>query len=428
MLMERVLGMGASVIVSVWVARYLGARNFGILSYALAFVAFFTPIASLGVNNILVKELIVDRPRERVLLGSAVALRLIGTAAAVILCAGTVWISKGAANEVFWAVLALALAHVCSALDVGGLWLQSKMEVRRLMFFRMGITVFCAALRVVAIWRGAGLFAFVLIAAAETLAVDIGNVVVYRSFDTRPRGWNVERGTMRALLNKSWPLILSAVAASIYLKIDQVMIAEMVSLDASGVYAVAARVSEVWYFIPQILATALFPSLLNTKLASLELYQRRMQISLCFFALAATAIALAVSLSADFVITTLFGAEYAEAAVILQVHIWAGVFIFLRALLSKWLIAENLYIFSFVSHGLGAVLNVVLNSFMIPKWGALGAAIATVISYAGASYLFAFCDRRTWIMGKMMTEALLWPVFLPLGLLRHKRAGGARHE
>jgi O-antigen/teichoic acid export membrane protein len=189
---------------------------------------------------------------------------------------------------------------------------------------------------------------------------------------------------------------------------------------------VAARMSEVWYFIPQLLAGALFPSLLRTKLVSADLYKQRMRMCLAAFAMAATAIAVFITIFADPIVLTLFGHQYAGAAVILQIHIWGGIFIFQRAVASKWMIAEDLFMFSFVSHGVGALLNIVLNLIMIPYWGGIGSAIATVISYAGASYLFTFCSRRTWPMARMMTETMLLPLSLPYALLRTRISKGRK--
>src|SRR3954466_5300330 len=160
------------------------------------------------------------------------------------------------------------------------------------------------------------------------------------------------------------------------------MLAQMVGVEASGVYAVAARMSEVWYFIPQLLAAAVFPSLLRTKLVSGKLYEQRMQLCLAAFASTATGIAVIVTIFANSIVHALFGPQHAAAAAILQIHIWGGVFIFQRAVASKWMIAENLFVFSFVSHGVGALLNIALNLVMIPRWGAIGSAVATVISYA----------------------------------------------
>ena len=430
MLIERMLAMCSAIVVSVWVARYLGPREFGVLSYAVAFVALFTPLAALGINNILVKELVLDRERERVLLGSALIARFLGTAAAIAICVAAIYYvqgaEQGADRKLFWAVVALSLATVFNALDVAGLWLQSKQAVRTLMFWKMGVTVCAAIARVVAITSGAQVFTFVWIAAAETVGIDIVNLCAYYAARERPQSWRSDRSTMSSLFSKSWPLILASIAASIYLKIDQVMLAHMVSVVESGVYAVAARMSEVWYFIPQLLAGTVFPSLLRTKLLSAQLYQQRMRMCLAAFALVATAIAVFITIFAEPIVRTLFGNQYVGAAAILQIHIWGGIFIFQRAVASKWMIAENLFMFSFVSHGVGALLNIVLNLIMIPYWGAIGSAVATVISYAGASYLFTFCSRRTWPMARMMTETLLLPLSLPYALLRTRISKGRK--
>ena len=94
----------------------------------------------------------------------------------------------------------------------------------------------------------------------------------------------------------------------------------------------------------------------------------------------------------------------------LQIHIWAGVFIFMRALLSRWLLAEDLLRFSLVTHIAGAVMNVALNLMLIPRYGAIGAAVATVISYASAGWLALFLSARTRPMGRMMAKSLLLPL------------------
>jgi PST family polysaccharide transporter len=165
---------------------------------------------------------------------------------------------------------------------------------------------------------------------------------------------------------------------------------------------------------------------MRTKLVSAELYRQRMRMCLAAFALVATAIAVFITIFAGPIVLTLFGEQYGGAAAILQIHIWGGIFIFQRAVASKWMIAEDLFMFSFVSHGVGALLNIVLNLVLIPHWGAIGSAVATVISYAGASYLFTFCSRRTWPMARMMTETMLLPLSLPYALLRTRIAKGRK--
>ena len=213
-----------------------------------------------------------------------------------------------------------------------------------------------------------------------------------------------------SLLKQSKWMILSGIASIIYLKIDQVMLTEMVSASENGVYAVASRISEVWYFFSIALVASFFPTLLKTKNDDFSKYKAQLQRLSDILFTSAIVIAITLTFLSDWLIVFLFGAEYIAAGQILSLHIWAGVFVFMRALLSKWLLAEDLIIFSLVTHGVGAIINVLLNYWLIPLLQGEGAAIATVISYAFASYIVLFFHRSTWPMAKIMTKSLLLPI------------------
>ena len=215
---------------------------------------------------------------------------------------------------------------------------------------------------------------------------------------------------MKKLLRQCWPLILSGLAAQIYLKIDQIMLGLIISDSAVGIYSVAVRFSEVWYFIPNIFVSSAFAVLLSYKSRDESMYYFKMQKLLDYLFLFALSIAILIMIIANPLIYFLYGQEYISAAPVLTVHIWASLFVFMRALLSKWLIAEELTFFSLVTHLTGAIVNISLNLVLIPKFGIMGAAIATLISYAFASYGALFFDRRTVVFARMMTISLLSPI------------------
>ena len=108
----------------------------------------------------------------------------------------------------------------------------------------------------------------------------------------------------------------------------------------------------------------------------------------------------------------MFGETYAESVPILVTHVWAGVFVFMRALLSKWLIAEDLLKLSMLSQVLGALVNIILNLKLIPVYGPVGAAYATLISQAVAGYLVLFLHRDLWPMAMVVTRSIFLPIRL----------------
>jgi O-antigen/teichoic acid export membrane protein len=208
------------------------------------------------------------------------------------------------------------------------------------------------------------------------------------------------------LLRDSWPLILSGMVVAVYMKIDQVMIKEMLDSEAVGQYAAAVRLSEAWYFIPMVISSSLFPAIINAKKISEELYYERLQKLYDLMVWMAVAIALPMTFLSDWVVELLYGSEYSEAASVLMVHIWAGVFVFLGVASGKWFITEDLQKYSFYRTFFGSVANIVLNFILIPKLGINGAAIATLVSQIIAAYLFDLFSIKTKKIFFMKTQSL----------------------
>ena len=211
------------------------------------------------------------------------------------------------------------------------------------------------------------------------------------------------------MLKDSWPLILSGVMVTIYMKIDQVMLGNMASNEAVGNYAAAVRFSEIWYFFPTAICASVFPAIIRVKQKSKQKYYEKLQQLYDLMAWMSLAIAFTMTFTSDTLIQMLLGTEYTEAGKILAWHIWASPFVFLGVARSQWLIAENLTKLSFATTSLGTIVNILLNLWLIPIYEGTGAAIATVISYAIAAYfasmLYPIMFHTSW----MLTKALFVP-------------------
>src|SRR5690606_26906094 len=353
---EKILTMAANLIVTLALARHLNPAGFGALSYLLAIIALVTPLAALGLNAIVTREL-VNRAGERdQIMATAVGLRLMGAALGTVLC---LIIALGGwgieSREGAWALGILAIANTMTAFQVIEFWFQAEVEARHIARMRLLVILVFSMSKILAVWLGAGLMVVAALFAAETAMTGVGFWWLYRAKAGKLqwRAFNGDYG--RSLLKQSYWLVLSGVAAVIYLKIDQVMLTHLASKEEVGVYAVAARLSEVWYFFPNAIVVSFFPALLRLRVTDTALYQQRLQQLCDFLFILAFALALVVGLVGEPIIHLLFGVEYQGAAPILAVHIWAGVFVFMRALVSKWMLAEQLLVFSLVSHGLGAL-------------------------------------------------------------------------
>lgn len=183
--------------------------------------------------------------------------------------------------------------------------------------------------------------------------------------------------------------------------------------------------------VPVALMGAVFPALWQRRTEPAA-YERSLQASLDLLFALALVLAVLVQLFGRPLVHWLFGAQFDASVPVLQIHIWAGLFVFMRALLSRWLLAEDLLRFSLLTHLFGAFMNVALNLMLIPRYGATGAAVATVISYGCAGWLALFLSDRTRPMGWRMAKALILPLrwrdlqVYSADLRRLGRSGGPR--
>jgi O-antigen/teichoic acid export membrane protein len=214
-------------------------------------------------------------------------------------------------------------------------------------------------------------------------------------------------------MRDSWPLMFASMAVMVYMRTDQVMIKEMLDSVAVGNYAAAIYFSEVWYFVPVAVSASLFPAIINGKEMSKELYYERLQSLYDFMVWFAIIIAVLTTLLADQLITTILGNRFKLAAPVLKIHIWAGVFVFLGVSSGKWFLTENLTRLLFYRTLSGAIVNVLLNFLLIPRYGILGAAYATCAAQFCAAYLYDLLDARTQVTFTMKTKA-----FFPVHLFR----------
>ncbi|HEX6373487.1 MAG TPA: flippase [Longimicrobium sp.] len=407
---ERVATMAVGLGVTVWMARYLGPAQFGLLSYALSLVALLGFIPYLGLDGIVTRELVRTPDKRDEIIGTTMGLRLAGSLVVALSVSAFVLLSPGA-GESRLLVGVIALGEVFSALEVADFWFQSRVRSRVSVMVRAVAIFSGAAIKVALIVAGAPLVAFAIAHVAQQGIKAAGFGVAYwRDTGGALLRMRFNASLARGMLRQSWPLILSSAGALVYLKIDQVMLAQMKGPAEVGVYSVAARVSEIWYFIPATIATSVFPSLIKARETDDEAYRRRLQHAYTVVVWLALGISVTVTLLAGPAVNFLYGEEYRRAAGILAIHVWTCPAIFMAAILSKWLVAEGLFIFSLTRHGLGALVNVGLNFLLIPRYGGEGAAIATLVSYTVSSWLACYTDRRTLPAARMMTRALTSPL------------------
>jgi len=406
LLADKIIRGGVGLIVAVWIARYLGPQSFGQLNFAIAFVALFSTISTLGLDGIVVRELVRQPEKKNEILGSVLELKLLGGGVAFLLAFAAIWVLRPTDSQAHWLVGIIAAGMIFQAFDVADLWFQSQVHSRWTVMARNIACLILTAVKCGLIIAGAGVVAFAWAATAEIVLGAFGLIVVFQSTGNAWKCFRPVWHRMKSLLQEGWPQLFSGMAIMLYSRIDQVMLAEMVGEREVGMYSAALRLSEMWNFIPAIIVSSVMPSLTEYRARSKSLYYQRLQQLYTLLARVAYIVAIPMTFLARPLIELLYGESYSPAGLILAVHIWSAMFVFLGVATTPWTLNEGTMRITLYQTVLGALCNVVLNIYLIPLYGALGCAIATTVSYGFCAWALNRCFMETRDIFRMQTRSL----------------------
>lgn len=404
---EKILRMGAGLLVGVWIARYLGPAQFGLWNYATAFAAIFGAFASLGLDGIVIRELVKHPERQNQILGSAFILKLVGGVATILISGLAIFLLRSGDPLTIGLVGISAAGFIFQSVNVIDFNFQAKVQSRNTVMATTAAFLLMTGVKVFLILTSAPLIAFAWAGLAEMALTALFLMAAYQLNHLDIREWRCERQVMHALLKESWPLILAGLAVMLYMRIDILMLQEMVGDREVGIYAAATRLSEIWYFLPAVIISSVSPSIIKSHADDAVLYFRKLRNLYLLMVCLAIGVALPASILSNLLVNILYGDEFKDAAIILAIHLWASIAVFLGMASSQHLLAENLQKISFYRTLIGLASNICLNFLLIPKMGAKGAAIATVISYFVATFsLIFFRQTRSHFIHFLVTRSV----------------------
>lgn len=404
---ERAARVLFTVGVGFLVARHLGPERFGTLGYCLAVVTLAGIMPALGLDPVVKREIIEAPARAGVLLAESFRVRLVAGAVTYAVLVALLAAGSGGTGEERRMIALLGVSLFQPALFVPDLWLQAKLLAKWSVWSQTVALAAGAAVRLVLIMIAAPLIAFAAVTVFE-LAVSASVLAVV----SRRAGLPWARPAWsegRKLLVEAWPLVFANLAIMIYMKTDEVMLRKMLGAAAVGTYSAATRLTEIWYFLPIALGSSLLPALVRSRQVGGESYRRDLQRYYDLNVAVAYMISIPLALSATWIVRAAYGTAYLAAAPIVAVHVWSSVFVFLGVARGQWLVNERLQKFYLLATVAGAGINILLNLVLIPRWGGVGAAVATVISQASAAWLSSFLTAATRETAIMQTRALLLP-------------------
>ena len=403
---DRVLRMGVGLIVTAWVARYLGPQQFGLFNYAGAFVSLFGVLATLGLDQIVVRDMVREPSCKNETLGTAFVLKLLGGILTVAITTGTIFLLRPDEQLTHWLVGIFAAGTIFDAFNTIDFWFQLQVKSKYTVIAKNTAFILITLIRIALLQMQAPLIAFAWALLAENALGAVGLAIAYKVKGQSLLAWRASLLRAKTLLKESWPLLLSGLAIMVYLRIDQIMLGQLADDKAVGIYSAATRISELWYYIPIAIVTSVTPSIVEAKKVSETLYYNKLQKLFNIMAVLAYMIALPMTFLSKYIVVLIFGQNYVASGGVLSIHIWAALFVFFGWSKGIWIVAEGLTMFSLLATTSGAVINILLNFWLLPIYRETGAAIATVISYAFVDYFMCMIYPPAQKIGWVMTKAL----------------------
>ncbi len=402
---DKIIRMGIGLFVGIWLARYLGPHQFGLLNYATAFVALFATVSSLGLEGIVVRDIVRGPSSSDNILGSAFILRLIGGFLAIALSVSCALLGQHTDGLTLWLIVIIATGTIFQAVDTIDYWFQSQILSKFTVIAKNIAFLLAAFLKIILIILKASLIAIAIAGLLEIFLGAIGLIIAYKSYGKHLKSWTWEGSCAKSLLKDSWLLIISGTVVSIYMKIDQIMLEEMIGNTAVGIYSAAVKISEVWYFIPGTIIVSVFPAIIQAKLHDRNLYLQRVQYLYAILIWSALAVAIPLTFLAPRIIVRFFGQEYAVAGSVLSLHIWTAVFSFYGSGKTAYMQIENMQLFALLCTSLGAIVNIFLNIIFIKQYGIVGAAIATLCAQVTATVVVPIFYKKDRISVKLFIKS-----------------------
>lgn len=414
LVLNQLLRVAVGLTVTVWIARYLGPGPFGQLSYAMATVVLFSAVGTLGLNGIVVRDLVRQPEDEPSTLGTAALLHALGGVVGAAAAIGAVVLLRPGDETLLVLTTILGSAMAFRATDVVRYRYEAHVESKHIVRADTVSLLLISTVKVALILAGAPLLAFAWAGFGEVVLAGAAILAVYATRERALAEWRVARDRAVALLRDGWPLLLSGLAVSVYLRIDHIMLGRMLGDEPVGQYAAAVRIVEAFNFLPMAVVASVFPALMSRDAASN--FERRFGQLLELMVVLAVPLAIGLWLFAGDIIRLLYGARYAGAGQVLGIYGWTLAFVFLGTPAGRWYLYADLQKLALSRTALAGVLNVLLNLWLIPRWGPVGAATATLAAVAVSNVLFNALDARTRPIFLMQVRSLTLPTLRRRGI------------
>ena len=388
---ERAFRLGINFFVVILLTRHLGPEKYGLLSYSQSLIGIFLAFSSLGLDVILVRELAKNKKDSDVILGTAFILKLSASALSIFFVLFANMYAQDRNSAILTNIIVFSVLFQSLSLGLET-YFQANVLSKLTSTSNMLVTFISSIIKICFIYFEVDLVYFACLLVFDGFLILAGYVYFYLRLHSSFLGWRFSRRTAVYLLKSGWPMLLVSMAVYLYTKVDIVMIKHLSGAESVGIYRAALNVIEIFFFIPLLVTQSVFPKLVEVKQKNEEAYFRLLERLYSYLTWIAIPIVMGIFIFSDLIVDVLYGEKYSGVSIILSVLCFTIIFNAIGAVTTKILYVEN-YEKKYMYRSLvGMFFNIVLNYLLISIYGAIGAAVSTIVTLFLVYYVYDLFD------------------------------------
>lgn len=385
-------------------ARYLGPSNYGLITYAASIVAFMVPIMQLGLTKTIVLDIIERPDKEGMVLGTALLLNIISSIACIIAVFGYLYSANHDAPTAFAVGMLYSVSLFFQATEILQYWFQAKLLSKYTAIASLSAYFVVAAYKVFLLVSGRSVLWFAIANSIDYVLIFAFLLILYRRNGGQKLSFSLPLG--KEMLKRSKHYIVSTMMVTIFQQTDRIMLKEMINETETGYYSAAIACVGITGFIFSAIIDSFRPDILSTKGKSVEEYERKICTLYSIITYLALFQCVVMTLLAKPIVLILYGSQFADSIALLRVAVWYSTFSYYGAVRNIWILAEGKQEYLWRINLSGALLNILLNAGLIPRFGAIGAAVASLATQFFTNVIIGFIIKPIRYSNRLMILGL----------------------
>lgn len=404
LILGKIIQMLISFVVGVLTARYLGPGNYGLINYAGAYISFFSSFCTLGINSVIVKELLDNKGKNGEVIGTALGLRIASSVLSVMTIVAISTVLDYGEHLTITIVALSSIGVIFNVFEVFNYYFQSRLESKKTAISLLCAYVITAAYKVFLLVTDKSVIYFALATSVDYFCIAVAYVLFYVKSRGERLTFSFKYG--KALLSKSYHYILPGLMVSIYAQTDKIMLKQMISETELGYYATAVVLCNMWCFVLSAIIDSMIPPIMESYNQNRETYVRKNKLLYCIVFYVSMMVSVLYTIFGELAISVLYGKEFLPVVNPLRFVTWYTAFSYLGVARNAWIVCENKQKYLKYIYIAAAVSNVLFNVILIPPLGATGASIASLLAQIITVLIAPFLIKPLRENSIMMIEAI----------------------